>query len=236
MAAATTRRQLIQGLAQHRLRSLAAIGEHAKVELCRVEQVELRGRRGTRLEHRGGIGAVLLEQPEEEVATLLQLRQSRRIVLHLLRVVGREAGKFVEVGECGIQQLAPRRHGRIGALERGERPIGPCQRIEGTVIARSRRLADARGMAAQGARLRQQAHLAVQRFLFSGLELRAVNLRHDVPQIVGTPAHFVASPHEARFLSPESLGGRVGLHDRRAFALRAREIVEHIALRIRTQQ
>ena len=62
--------------------------------------------------------AVLLEEPVEQVAPPFQFREPCGIVLHFLRIVGRQAGKLIEVGERGVEQLAPRCHGGIRALER----------------------------------------------------------------------------------------------------------------------
>ncbi len=131
------------------LGSLPARSERPKVEVGGVEQVQFGSGKCPRLEHGRRIGAVLLEQAVQLVAPALEFREPCRVVLHFPRIVGRKARKFVEVGERGVEQFAPRRDGGIGPLERGERAIGLPQRGEGTLIAGAGGLADARRMPAQ---------------------------------------------------------------------------------------
>ena len=105
-------RELLHRLCEQALGGLPSRGERPEVEVGGIEQVQLGGGERARLEHGRRVGAVLLEQAVEQVAPALEFGEARRVVLHFLRIVGREARQLIEVGERGVEQLAPWRRPR----------------------------------------------------------------------------------------------------------------------------
>src|SRR5690348_62373 len=96
--------------------------ELSQIEAGRVDEVELLARPAARLENIGERRAILLREPEEEIATRTDLVEPRRIEVDRSLVLFELARECLEIVVGTVVELLQPAQRGIGSLDRGEMP------------------------------------------------------------------------------------------------------------------
>jgi len=75
---------------------------------------------------------VFLTQPEQHIAPVFDLGETRRILLHRLGVLSGQAREFRKIVVGGVQQLPPRHHPGIHLIELAQEPVSLPEGVEHT--------------------------------------------------------------------------------------------------------
>ena len=173
---------------------------------------------------------MFLLQPKQQVAPLLHRAQALRIGFDLARVGARHLRQLGSARERGVEQLLPLADRRIDAQQVGQDllRLGKSGRID-CFFQVARETTQLLGV-------RQPLGLDFQRLVFAEFRLGALDLLQHVAQIVGFAPHVLLPGRQLCFARLELFEVRMRVADRHALDVRVGVRIEHVALRVGTEQ
>ena len=173
---------------------------------------------------------MLLLQPVQQIAPLLDGAQTLGIGLDVARVRARRLGELSGARERRVEQLLPRAHRGVDAQETRQDllRLGEPGGVD-CFLELAREPAELLGV-------RQPFGLHFECLILTELRLGTLDLLEDMTQVVRLLAHVRLAIRELRFALLEFFEPRVRVADGDAFDIGIRVGVQHVALRLGTEQ
>ena len=211
--------------------------ERAQIKIRRLDEIELGTRRTTRLDHLAKGGAVLLGQLEEKISAATNLVQPCGIQLDRRFVLDELARERLEIVVGAVVELLQAGERRIHALNRGEQPLHGGEALEdAALVVTLDRLRDPTRQLAKLLGVLESSRLVLQSNVLTVDELRALDLLHDVPQVIGALLRIRSAAAQVGDVAPRHGERLVRIAYSRRMLRRAGKCVQNPTLRVAVQQ